>query len=404
MNDHGPWWALLLTELVAVFVVVVGAVTAAKAWRNWRHFFRIWRLPLLESISDQALRTHGQPWANLRSWPQPSGGNDGGSFTETRWLAYAGLAWRRGDTFTWTGQMLLGTGGAALGATLSGAINAALGGVGTVNGWGYGVDAALLTALGGLRLQMSGSRKYRLAAAYEEAADRAHESGEVENAVSASQADEATPATPTRPHHALWLAWQAAVAFVARRESYPTVAGVTVATFTTSLVAGGRRHGRAAMNLWRVWPWWTFPVVLLIGVPVVAATPLLIAPLTPVVGVNTAAAGVVLPVLVVTWGVGAAAVRALYGWRGVPEGARMVGNLASTGPPGTERELMTAVCDEADRRGWTLAGQVRTDRPQLLDLYRTFGARERTRSRDGRNAIMVRHPSSPTNNPRGETH
>lgn len=55
--------------------------------------------------------------------------------------------------------------------------------------------------------------------------------------------------------------------------------------------------------------------------------------------------------------------------RRLPAGSVMVGDVANSGAKGAGRELLAAVCAQADRRDWNLALGVRNDRPKVVTLY-----------------------------------
>ncbi len=125
------------------------------------------------------------------------------------------------------------------------------------------------------------------------------------------------------------------------------------------LFGGGRQQHGATLTLWRVWPRWSTPVVLAV------ACLLSLTLLTSGLPLTVVVAGQALVVMASI----AALLRAIAGWTGLPARSVMIGDVANAGDPGAGRELLRAVCAEADRRDWTLALAVRPDRTTLVRLY-----------------------------------
>jgi hypothetical protein len=189
------------------------------------------------------------------------------------------------------------------------------------------------------------------------------------------------PLQPVWPHQALRVARQGAAAFAAHGERRRLIAVALVAVF---LLGGGRQRGRAALTLWRVWPRWAVPVIMLALLAVMSAVAWANAPL-----------GVLVATFVVLTACAAAGwVRALQSWVGVPVGSVLIADVASAGPPGEGRALLDEVCAVADRRLWTLSIRVLAERPKLLALYGELGFVACGERRRGLQ-LMLRSPSSP---------
>ena len=163
-----------------------------------------------------------------------------------------------------------------------------------------------------------------------------------------------------RPYQAARLGRAGAAAFGRHGDRQR---GLAVSMFLAFLVGGGRQHDGASWRGWRVWPRWSAPLTTLAtGAGVLT---LLRAELTVELAVPAWIAAGVLAIAALF------RLRAAFGWSGLPAGSMLIGDVAATGAPGTGRQLLAAVCAEADRRGWTLVSLLaRRDRPKLVVLYR----------------------------------
>lgn len=145
------------------------------------------------------------------------------------------------------------------------------------------------------------------------------------------------------------------------------------------LLGGGRERNGATLTLWRVWPRWSTPLVLAASCTMMLTLLRSGLPLTVLV----AGQGVVLAASI------AALLRAVAGWTGLPSGSVMIADVANAGDsPGAGRELLAAVCAEADHRNWTLALAVRRDRSKVVALY--LGLMFVPLAERGTRVIMVR--------------
>lgn len=159
-----------------------------------------------------------------------------------------------------------------------------------------------------------------------------------------------------RPHQAAPLAPSAAGAFGSHAEGKRLLPATMCLAF---LFGGGRQHDGATLTLWRVWPRWSTPLVLVASVAGMLAITQAGLPLAFAV-----AGQIAVGVLSV-----AGFLRALTCWTGLPAGSVMVGDVANSGAKGAGRALVAAVCAEADRRDWNLALLVRSNRPKVVTLY-----------------------------------
>lgn len=159
------------------------------------------------------------------------------------------------------------------------------------------------------------------------------------------------------PHQAIGLAPATAGAFAKHGQRRRLLAASVALAF---LFGGGRQHHGASLTLWRVWPRWSTPPLL----AVISAGILALVSARPALPVAVAGYLTVLAVAI------AALLRAAAGWTGLPAGCVMIGDVANAGPPGAGRDLLTAVCAEADHRKWTLTLAVRQDQTKVIGLYR----------------------------------